>query len=117
MKVCKGCHSPNLVPRGKYFRNECHACYARTQRESWERNRPARLATSKANYAKHAEKRRKESAERKAGNREYYTLAEWFRRKGISVSHIPPADLSALVDMKRAVTNAKKHTSRNQVSL
>ena len=108
MKTCKDCQSPDLVPRGtKYFRNQCHACWARTQRENWVIHREARLVTSRKNYAKHSHKRREESAARKLANREYYSLAEWFRKKGIPISHIDPSEISALVEMKRAIKEAK----------
>lgn len=114
MKTCKTCPSTELVPRGsKGFRNQCHACWAKTQRESWSANRGARLITSRANYAKHAEKRREESAAHKLANREYYALAEWFRRKGIPISHVQPSDITALIEMKRAVKAAKSLTSKH----
>ncbi len=114
MKTCKNCQSPDLVPRGSNgFRNQCHACWAKTQRESWHANRAARLISSRANYAKHAEKRRQESAARKLANREYYTLAEWFRKKGIPISHVASSDITALVEMKKALNEAKFQTRRN----
>lgn len=77
------------------------------QREKWHANREASLARSRANYAKHAAKRREESAIRKAENREYYTLAEWFRRKGIPVSHIAPSEIQMLVEMKKAIKESR----------
>jgi len=108
MKTCRTCQSDKLVPRGLTgFRNQCHSCWAKTQREAWAANREARLIKSRANYAKHAEKRRNESAARKLANREYYTLAEWFRKKGIPISHVDPSDLKALVEMKKALKESK----------
>jgi len=108
IKTCRDCPSTELVPRGsKRFRNQCHSCWAKAQRESWAANRDARLIISRANYAKHAKKRREESAAHKIANREYYALAEWFRKKGIPISHIDPVDVTALIDMKKAVKAAK----------
>ena len=109
-RTCKDCQSENLVPRGGgYFRNRCHTCYARYQRELWQLNRDARLVVSKRNYAKHAAKRREEAAIHKAENREYYALAEWFRKRGIPISHIKRDDLVALIEMKKAIKSAKAH--------
>lgn len=105
--TCKNCSSPALVPSGKRFRNVCYACHAAAQRKAWRENRPARLAYSRANYAKHAQKRRAEAAAYKAQHPEYYALAEWFRKKKIPISHIDRADLAALVEMKKAVKQAK----------
>lgn len=108
MKTCRDCPSTQLVPRGpKGFRNQCHECWAATQRKSWAANRDKKLEASRKNYAKHAEKRRAESAAYKADHREYYALAEWFRRKGIPIRHIDPADIASLVEMKKAVKAAK----------
>ena len=111
MKTCKTCQSADLVPRGTGFRNQCHACWAKAQRDAWALNREARLLTSRANYAKHARKRRQESAAHKLANREYYALAEWLRKKGIPISHIDPADITALIEMKKAVQAAKALTA------
>lgn len=114
MKTCKTCPSTELVPRGsKGFRNQCHPCWAKSQRESWAANRDARLITSRANYAKHAEKRREESAAHKLANREYYALAEWFRKKGIPISHVDPSDITALIEMKKALNEAKAQSQQN----
>lgn len=112
MKTCRDCQSENLVPRGKGFRNQCHPCWAKAQRERWAAKRGECRAVSRANYAKHAEKRRQESADRKQENREYYTLAEWFRRKGVPISHIPPDEIAALVDMKKALKEAKAQSAK-----
>jgi hypothetical protein len=95
------------VPNGARFRNVCHACHAAAQREAWHANRPARLAVSRANYAKHADQRRRDAAAYKASNPEYYALAEWFRKKKIPISHIDRADIAALIEMKKAVNRAK----------
>lgn len=108
-KTCRDCPSTVLVPRGPGggFRNQCHACWARSQRESWAANRGSRLIRSRANYRKHADKRRQESAAYKKANREYYALAEWFRKKRIPISHIPRGDLQALVEMKQALNRSR----------
>ncbi len=105
-KVCRACQSRDAVPR----RSRCQSCINAAQRASWAANREARLLVSRANYAKHAEKRRAESASYKIENREYYTLAEWFRKKGIPISHLDPADITALIDMKKAINRAKAQT-------
>lgn len=110
MMTCSYCPRTDLVPNGKRFRNVCHACHAAAQRRAWRENRAARLVTSRGNYAKHADKRRQESAEYKAANREYYALAEWFRRKNIPISQIDPGDIAALIEMKKAVKQAKAAT-------
>lgn len=107
MKTCKFCPRTDLVPNGNRFRNCCYGCWSAAQRKSWRENRPARIVASRANYAKHAKKRRQESAVYKSANREYYTLAEWFRRKNIPIKHIDPGDIAALVEMKQAVNRAK----------
>lgn len=107
-KTCRDCPSTELVPRSPHgFRNQCHACWAKTQRAQWADNREARRAASRANYVKHAAKRRAEATAYKDANREYYTLAEWFRRKGIPIKHIDRADLQALIDMKQALKAAR----------
>lgn len=109
MKTCKNCQSKNLVPRGKrYFRNQCHACWAQTQRMYWSINRESRLVASRLKYTKHADKRRAESASHKQANREYYALAEWFRKKGIPISGIDPSDINALIEMKKAINQSKR---------
>ena len=114
MKTCRDCQSTELVPRGpKSFRNQCHSCWAAAQRAAWARNREARLLVSRAKYQKHAEKRRAEATARKQENLEYYTLAEWFRRKGIPISHIDKTDIEALVAMKKAVRTAKAQIPHN----
>jgi hypothetical protein len=106
-KTCRNCPSTDLVPNGDRFRNVCHKCHAEAQRKAWRDNRAARLIASRASYAKHARTRRQEAATYKAANPEYYALAEWFRKKRIPISHIDRADISALVEMKRAVKAAK----------
>jgi NMD protein affecting ribosome stability and mRNA decay len=105
-KVCRDC--PNEVVNTR--RNLCPLCRAKAQRESWAVNRESRLRVSRANYAKHAEKRRAEASAYKSNNREYYSLAEWFRRKGIPISHLDPSDITALVEMKKALKSAKAQT-------
>lgn len=107
-KLCRDCQSPDLVPRGKGFRNQCHACWAATQRAAWAANREAKLVASRANYTKHAAKRREESAAHKRANPEYYALAEWLRRKGVRIGELDPADTQALIDMRKAVKEAKQ---------
>jgi hypothetical protein len=64
-------------------------------------------------YLKHAEARRAESAINKIENREYYSLAEWFRKKGIPISQVPTSDVEALIEMKKAV-KASKEISNQQ---
>ena len=111
MKTCKDCPSTNLPLRGKNgTRTRCLKCSAAKQRREWAANRDKKLEASRRNYAKHAEKRRAESAAYKADHREYYALAEWFRRKGIPIRHIDPADIASLVEMKKAVKGAKPNT-------
>jgi transcription initiation factor TFIIIB Brf1 subunit/transcription initiation factor TFIIB len=105
--TCLTCHSPNLVPDRSRTRSYCHACWNAIQRKAWAENREARLIASRANYRKHAARRRAEAAVYKASRPEYYALAEWFRRKGISITHLDPEDLQALIDMKRAVRASK----------
>lgn len=107
MTTCKNCPRTDLVPNGARFRNVCYGCHAAAQRDAWHANRPARLVASRANYAKHAKRRRKEAAAYKSANREYYALAEWFRKKKIPISHIARDDIAALVEMKRAINKAK----------
>jgi hypothetical protein len=108
MKTCKDCQSTDLVPRGKYFRNQCHACWNKTQRERWAEKLEERRSASRGMYHKHAPKRREESKARKAENREYYSIAEWFRRNGASIKDVPPSELQALIEMKRALNESKK---------
>ena len=111
MKTCKNCSSTDLVARGASgFRNVCRVCWAKAQREAWAKNRTKGRAALKRAYAKHAPKRRSESAKYKQQHREYYALAEWFRKKGIRVSHIAPSDITALVEMKQALKQAKAQT-------
>lgn len=105
-KICRDCPNEVLDTR----RNLCRSCRNRAQRESWAANREARIVASRASYAKHAEKRRAEAAAYKAEHKEYYALAEWFRKKGIPISHIDPADIIALVEMKKALKSAKAQT-------
>jgi hypothetical protein len=88
----------------------CRVCWAEAQREAWAKNRTKGRAALKRAYAKHASKRRSESAKYKQQHREYYALAEWFRKKGIRVSHIAPSDITALVEMKQALKQAKAQT-------
>jgi len=106
-RTCRDCHSPDLVPRGSSFRNRCHGCWNKIQRDRWATNRETCRAASKANYRKHSTKRRAEASAAKTANREYYTLAEWFRRKGIPIAHVPTDDLTALIEMKRALKTSK----------
>lgn len=106
--VCIGCGSTDLVRRGKGFRNRCGECHRKYQREKYHGNRDQYLATRKALYQKHAVKRREESRLTKDQNRERYTLLEWFRRHGIPAASIPEADLTALVEMKKALKESKK---------
>ena len=114
MKTCKTCQSPELVPRGSTgFRNQCHGCWAQTQRELWRQNRDARRAVSRANYAKHAPKRREEAAAHKRKHREYYSMAEWFRKKGIPIRHVDPSDIKALAEMKKAINDGKDQMRSN----
>ena len=108
MRTCRDCPSTDLVPRGpRYFRNQCHICWAKTQRERWAAKRVVCLIASKANYQKHAEKRRVESVAHNKANPEKHALLEWFRRKGIPAASIPREDLEALISMKKAIKEAK----------
>lgn len=110
VKVCRDCQNPDLVPRGKQggFRNQCHTCWAATQRRRWAEKREKCRQASRASYAKHAEKRRAEAALYKSENREYYTLAEWFRKKGIPVGDIDAAVMQRLVEMRSAVKESAR---------
>lgn len=110
---CKDCGSTELAKRGNSVRNRCVKCYNAHSRILYHSN-PRSLEVRKALYQKHAEKRRAESAARKASNRERYTLMEWFRRKGISTASIPDGDLDALVAMKKAIKESKEATKQNQ---
>lgn len=58
-------------------------------------------------YKKHAVKRRQDAAEYKEANREYFALAEWFRKKGIPISHLSKDDVTKLIEMKRAINQSK----------
>lgn len=118
-KTCRDCQSPHLVPRGtKGFRNQCHKCWAATQRARWASNREACIIQSRANYKKHAKKRRQESIAWKASNREYYSLLEWFRKNKISIREIPPEEVKALVEMKKAIKAAKsEHSMKTATAL
>jgi hypothetical protein len=99
------------VPRKpKGFHNYCRACNAELQRAARLKNYEKAIARSRANYQKHAEKRRAESAQRKKEHPEYYALAEWFRKKKIPISQLDPADLQALIEMKKALKQAKQET-------
>ena len=109
MKACRDCQSKTLVPRGTGFRNQCHECWNRTQRARWAAKREQCRLASRANYQKHAAKRREEAKAHKADNPEYYAMAEWFRRKGIPISHVDPSDITALIEMKKALKEAKSH--------
>lgn len=110
-KFCRDCRSLDLVPRGAGFRNRCHACWNKYQRDRWAGKRDQCRTVSRANYQKHSVRRREESAATKMANREYYTLAEWFRRKGISVANIPEGDMESLIQMKKALRQAKAAVS------
>jgi hypothetical protein len=105
--TCRDCGSDQLAWDGKRFRTRCRECHNAAQRRAWALNREKNIERSRANYAKNAEKRRAEAAAYKAANREYYTLAEWFRRKKIPISHLDRSNLQALIDMKKAVKEAK----------
>ena len=107
---CKDCGSPEMARRGKGFRDRCKPCYNAHQRGNYHANPERSIEIRKALYQKHAVKRRGESKIRKAANRERYTPLEWFRRKGIPASSIPSEDIDALVAMKKALTESKKHT-------
>lgn len=93
---CKTCGSTTVVPRKPY----CRECYRAYQRKLWARG----VRDGKAKYARHREKRLAESKERKAANRERYSLLEWFRRQGVSVES---EHLDKLVEMKKALKEAK----------
>lgn len=108
MKTCKDCQSPHLVPRGpKYFRNQCHTCWNASQRKRREEQREAALARSRKSYRKHAARRSAESAARNRENPELHALEEWFRRKGIPVSTLDKDSLRILVEMKKALKEAR----------
>lgn len=108
IKSCQQCPSTNLASNGHGgFRDRCVKCYNAWQREHWHANHEASLKRSRANYAKHAEQRRKDAKEYKAANKEYFALAEWFRRKKIPISSLKRSDVLALIAMKKAVREAK----------